>query len=266
MDFFKDYQKLTEINALAGRHLNDSRMSMKGIPAKLRVLTDEYLISKGIYQKVKPISILDEEFIKNVQKRKRIKTKAAEVEHAIRHHIEIELDDDPELQALFSEALKIIFEEFKDNWQKIFEELEKLRKRIIEAGDEPTYGLRKKKEMPFFRMLRKELDPNTGTQQEDSLYGEVKEPEIPYDNGKDETINIVVDLTHQLFITIEREIKMIGFWESVPARNRLKGEIQNLLLSTSFIDIPGIMKKRHMLISRIMELAEKNNDRILYAD
>jgi type I restriction enzyme R subunit len=84
LDYLKDYNMLAEINVMAGRHFRDSRMSMKGIPAKLRAITDEYLISKGIDQKVPPLSILDDDFLDSVSKRKRAKTKAAEIEHAIR--------------------------------------------------------------------------------------------------------------------------------------------------------------------------------------
>ncbi len=88
---------------------------MKGIPPKLRAITDQYLESKSIDQKIEPISILDEDFEKNVGKRNRTKTKAAEVEHAIRHHLDIELDDDPDLQASFVESLAQIFQDFRDN-------------------------------------------------------------------------------------------------------------------------------------------------------
>ena len=104
LDYMDDYKALTEINVLAGKHFRDERLSMKSIPPKLRSITDEYLESKGIEVKVKPISILDEDFQKQVGKHKRTKTKAAEVEHAIRHHLEIELDDDPDLQASFAAA------------------------------------------------------------------------------------------------------------------------------------------------------------------
>src|SRR5262249_26977218 len=135
------------INVLAGKHFRDERLSMKGIPPKLRKIADAFLESRGIQTKVQPISILDEDFQKDVKNRTRTKTKAAEIEHAIRHHLDVDLDDDPDLQASFAEALKKILEEFKDNWNKIFEELEKLRRRIISAGQEPTYGLHRKKQM-----------------------------------------------------------------------------------------------------------------------
>jgi type I restriction enzyme R subunit len=103
LDYMADYQALTEINVLAEKHLRDERLSMKGIPPKLRGITDAYLESRGIEVKIEPISILDEDFQKQVDKRGRTKTKAAEVEHAIRHHLDIELDDDPDLQASFAQ-------------------------------------------------------------------------------------------------------------------------------------------------------------------
>src|SRR5688500_6077554 len=132
-----DHQAIMEVNVLAGKHLRDVRLSMKGIPPKLRKITDAFLESRGIQVKVAPISILDEDFQKEVKARNRTKTKAAEIEHAIRHHLDVELDDDPDLQASFAEALAKILEEFRDNWNKIYEELEKLRQRILNADKEP---------------------------------------------------------------------------------------------------------------------------------
>ena len=246
LPFMPDYQALNEINVLAGKHLRDARLSMKGIPPKLRAITDEYLESKGIEVKVKPISILDEDFQSHVGKRGRTKTKAAEVEHAIRHHLDVDLDDDPDLQASFAEALAAIFEEFRDNWNKIYAELEKLRKRIISASKEPTYGLHRKKQMPFFRCFNRELFGEKGLNEDE--------------------ISSVVDLSQQIYLIVERELKLTGFWESIPARNKLKAEIQKTLLSPTFAKLPNIVKNRAHIISRIMEIAEKNNDIILYAE
>lgn len=245
LGYLATYNALTEVNVLAGRHLNDQRLSMKGIPPKLRALTDAYLESKGIEQKVKPISILDEDFESKVAKRKRTKTKAAEIEHAIRHHLDVELDDDPELQASFSAALTAILQEFANNWQLIYEELEKLRKRIIEAENEPTYGLHKKKQMPFFRMFKTEIFGGAAL--------------------GDEQISQLVALTQEIFLAVERELKLTSFWESIPARNRLKAEIQQILVSPAFKALPNVVANRAHIISRVMEIAEKNNDRILYA-
>lgn len=244
--FMGDFQSLTEINVLAGKHFRDERLSMKGIPPKLRKITDQFLESRGIVVKVAPISILDKDFLNGVNSRSRTKTKAAEIEHAIRHHLDVDLNDDPDLQASFAEALRRIFEEFRNNWNQIFEELEKLRQRIINASQEPTYGLSRKKEMPFFRMLKKEVFGGSDLDED--------------------AISSLVSLTQQIFIEVERELKLAGFWESIPARNKLRAEIQRTLLQTEYASLPGLVVNRQHIISRVIEIAEKNNDTILYAN
>ena len=262
--FMDDYNALSAINVLAGKHFRDGRLSMKGIPPKLRAITDTYLESKGIDQKVKPISILDENFQKNVNQRSRAKTKAAEVEHAIRHHLDIELDDDPDLQASFSEALAQIFQEFQDNWKRIYEELEKLRQRIVNANKEPTYGLHRKKQMPFFRMFRRELFDVDVVENADEL--KVAETSPRYGLSEDDKISHLVALTQSVSLVVERELKLVGFWEAIPARNKLRAEIQKILLQQPFMKLPNLTKKYKTIISRVMEIAEKNNDIILYAE
>jgi type I restriction enzyme R subunit len=140
----------------------------------------------------------------------------------------------------------------KDNWQRIYEELEKLRKRIIRTENEPTYGLHKKKQMPFFRMLQAELSA-------------IWEQQPGYLGKTDERIALLVNLTQQIYLAVERELKLTSFWESAPARNKLKAEIQQILLSEAFHTLPDLIARRNQIISRVMEIAEKNNDRILYA-
>jgi type I restriction enzyme, R subunit len=263
LDYTADYQALTAINVLAGKHFRDGRLSMRAIPPKLRAITDAYLTSKGIEVKVPPISILDQDFGKAVGKRKRTKTKAAEVEHAIRHHLDVELDDDPDLQASFSEALAKILEEFRENWKKIYEELEKLRQRIINARNEPTYGLHRKKQMPFFRMFNRELFGDTA---DISRADQVASPTPTYGMTEEDRISALVNLTQQVYQAVERELQLVGFWESIAARNKLRADLQEILLSAQFQHLPGVRKNRKQIMSRIMEIAEKNNDIILYAE
>jgi type I restriction enzyme R subunit len=249
LDYVKDMFRFTELNVLAGQHFRDSRMSMKGIPAKLRSITDEFLKSKGIEQKVEPISIMDENFFEHVKTKQRTKTKAAEVEHAIRHYIDININEDPELYTSFAKALAEILKEFKDNWELIYVALEELRKKIIDKQKEPTYGLHRKKQMPFFRIFKKEF------------YGD--KPKLTEDE-----ITLLVGITKEVFEKVKLEIGAIGFWRNIPSQNRLKGEIVDILISEEqglTKSIPGIFGRRNEIASRIMELAKSNHDIILYA-
>ncbi|ODT05156.1 MAG: restriction endonuclease subunit R [Gemmatimonadetes bacterium SCN 70-22] len=243
--FMGSFQALAEVNALAAKHLRDERLSMNGIPPKLRAITDAFLVSRGVDVKVPPISILDESFQEEVHERGRPKTKAAEIEHAVRHHIDIELDDDPHLQASFAEELNFILQEFRDNWDRILQELERLRREIVAASREPTYGLHRKKQMPIFRVLRSET------------FGD--------DELSDDAISTLVNLTQQIFGDIERELRLIGFWESAPARQKLKADLQRILLQSEFSTVPDLVANRTRIISRLMEIGERNHDTILYA-
>ena len=263
--YVRDYQALAEINVLAGKHFRDGRLGMKGIPPKLRAITDEHLESRGIDAGVPPLSILDENFVKDVARRNRTKTRAAEIEHAIRHHLDVELDDDPDLEASFAQALADIFERFRDNWRKIYEELEKLRARIVNARKEPTYGLHRKKQMPFFRMFRRELF-GVDALGDGAAEDKVAEPAPHYGMSEEDRVGLLVDLTQKVFLAVERELRLTGFWESIPARNRLKAEVQRTLLAPEFDSIPRIGDNRAQLIGRVMEIAERNNDVILYAE
>ncbi len=244
LEFFNDWKAFTEINALANKHFRDGRFSMKGIPPKLRAIADEYLISKGIDQQVAPISIIADDFFnKVVATKKREKTKAAEVEHAIRHFIDLNIDEDPELFASFAKALEEILKNFKGNWKLIYEELEKLREKIKNREKEETYGLDRKKQMPFFRIFKAELFDNR----------DLTEDEIARN----------VNLTQHIFNLVATEIKLTGFWDSTPAQLKLKAELHKMLLSPEFKDLPNIIIKRKEIISRIMELAKTNHFKII---
>jgi hypothetical protein len=52
----------------------------------------------------------------------------------------------------------------------------------------------------------------------------------------------------------------------VLSKARLRADIQRLLLQPAYAQLPNIVANRAMIISRVMEIAEKNNDIILYAE
>jgi type I restriction enzyme R subunit len=239
LDYFKTYQRLAGINEMASQFLKDQRLSMKGIPRKLRRLTDQFLVSTGIEQKVAPISVLDPDFQKNAQQRNRAKTKAAEVEHAIRHHIEVNFDEDPELFASIAKELQRILTEFAGNWDAIYQEMEKLRRKLMEKEQQETHGLDRKRQMPIFRTLRAEL------------FGET-EP----DNAATARL---VNLTQLLSSTIETEIRQAGFWGAPPKQARLRGELKAILLGPDYYNFGPMMDEDTTIISRLMEWSRRND-------
>ena len=128
----------------------------------------------------------------------------------------------------------------------IYKKLEELRQRIINAQSEPTYGLHRKKQMPFFRIFKKEFYNDK----------ELSEDEI----------SLVVELTKEIFEKLALELKLTGFWTNQPAQNRLRGELLQILLFEDYKVIPNLFTIRNQVITRILELAKTNNDTILYAE
>lgn len=243
LDYLDDLNRFADINVQANEHLRDQRVSMKGVSQKLRHITDEYLRSKGVEIKIEPISILDEGFFEHVQTRRREKTKAAEVEHAIRHFIDINMNDDPELYASFAEELQRILALFKENWDQIYSLLEELRNKIKSAQNENTYGLDRRRQMPIFRKLH-------------ALIYNKKE------NLSDDEISALCAWTKEVYGMVKVELANVGFWGNTASVNRLKGEISNFIVAECHT-IPTAFANRNVIAQEI--LAWANDDRITTA-
>lgn len=239
LDYFKTYQRLGAVNELASQFLKDERLSMKGVPKKLRAITDQFLVSEGITQKVAPISVLDPEFQPLTQQEKRPKTKAAEVEHAIRHHLTVNFDEDPELFASFAEELERILKELAGNWNAIWVEMEKLRQKLMAKEKEETHGLDRKRQMPIFRAIKAELFADAVT--------------------SEDQIAKLVNLTQLVFQSVQTEARQAGFWDAVAKQARLKGELQRILVGPDYVDFGPMWDKKATILSRIMEWSRRNH-------
>lgn len=246
LEYIKDFKYYSEINLKAEEHFRDKRISLKGITPKLRKIVDEHLVSKGIHQKIEPISILDDDFTQSVNQYRRDKTKASAIEHAIRHFIELNVNEDPTLYNSFSEQLEQIMIALQENWNEAYRKLEELRRNIIKARSADTYGLHRTKQMPFFNNYK------------DQFFGDAK--------LTDEQIAMLVDLTQDVTALLETELKLRGFWERIPAQNRLKANLLELILSPEYKNkLPDAFIKRQVFISSTMQIAKLKNETILYA-
>lgn len=243
LDYFKTYQYLGSVNELASQFLKDERLSMKGVPKKLRAITDEFLISQGITQKIAPISVLDPDFQPQAPEGGRSKTKAAEVEHAIRHHLAVNFDEDPELFASFAKEIERILTEFAGNWDAIWQEMEKLRRKLMAKEQEETFGLDRKREMPIYRAMKAEL------------FGE--------DAISDDQRASLVNLTQLVFRCIQTEVNQVGFWNASVRQGRLKGELKKILIGPDYENFGKMWEKQATIIARIMEWARRNHKLVI---
>lgn len=79
------------------------------------------------------------------------------------------------------------------------------------------------------------VDPGASMVAEDTpLYG-MKEAE---------RISKLLAPTQEVYGEIERELKLVGLWESIPARNKLGADLQKAISQPEFSQMPGLVKAR----------------------
>lgn len=117
-EFLPDAKLFAEVAARTRRRYRetgDFDPSLYG--EKVRELIDEHMTSLGISEILPPVSITSPEYAERAA-RLSPRSRASEMEHAIRHHINLHLDEDPARYRRLSERLEQILEEHRDNWEQ----------------------------------------------------------------------------------------------------------------------------------------------------
>ena len=135
--------------------------------------------------------------------------------------------------------MKRILEIYRENWDELAKELEKLREEMKKGREnEETFGFEPKKEMPFFGLLKKEL------------YGEKTIDELSKDD-----IDLLIDLTQNILSIIKVNVKVVDFWENYSKQKQVKSYIiSNILLPNDNRNYL-IYNRRNEIVQKIMELA-----------
>ena len=216
LKYVTDLKVINFIKQSARNRYRDDKLSITDASRKIREIVEQYLISNGVNPKIDPLPLLSDKFLADVNRKKSGRARAEEVKYAIIEHIERHYDEDPEFYERFSDKLKQILEQYKENWDilaieygKIIEEMKKGR----EA--EETFGFNPKKEMPFFGLLKNEI------------YGKT-----PIEKLENKDIYFLVSLTKDATEIIKRETKLVDFWENYTKQKRLRSFIISRLLNS----------------------------------
>jgi len=121
--YLKDLKLLGKINIAARNRYRDSQLSIAGAGAKVRQLIEEHLHATGVDSKIPPIDLLASNFQEHVSAIKTPKAKASEIEHAIKAHISVKIDDDPAYYKKLSERLKDIIKHHGEHWDELAKQL-----------------------------------------------------------------------------------------------------------------------------------------------
>jgi type I restriction enzyme R subunit len=204
-------KRLAWLKSQARERFKDATLDLGSAGEKVKRLVNEHLVGLGIDLKVPPVELLQANFNKKVDEEKSSRAKASQMEHALRKHLTVNLDEDPGFYGPLSEKLEAVIKQYRDNWDEQVKQLSllvaeaKAKRPGTEDGVQP-------KAAPFYRALTVKLPEGTSLSPEDKS------------NLKSFCNDIVT-----LFI---EEIQAPGFWTNAVKVSELQGEVTNRLLYT----------------------------------
>lgn len=236
--YIDDAKVLSYVQARAQRrYRGDEPLIGSEVGAKVRALIDEHIESRGIDQKVPPISITDANFDQHIESERSPKARASEMEHALRHHIRKHFAEDPILYTKLSERLDAILASMQERWDELTVALKDLVADATKGREADATGLDPQTQAPFYDVL-KHLVPSL-------------------DGAKEATLR---DTTLDLVARLQRELSIAGFWKKPEARRSMSNEVVQLLDDTNLFEF----NKLEGVAEKVMQLAKANHDKLVY--
>jgi len=155
LPFKGDFSWLGKIRSIARARYMDSRLDLTGCGEKVRKLIDDAVVADGVETLVKEVKLFSSEFDDKLNTLSTNHAKASEMEHAIRHEINVRIAENPAMYESLRERLEEIIdrrrlERLDDAEQlsllsKLRDELKGERARASEVGLGPRgfafYGI-----------------------------------------------------------------------------------------------------------------------------
>lgn len=219
----------------------DTSLNLGEAGQKVKDLINEHLISLGINPKVPPVELLSDDFIDSLNRHAagNMEAKASEMEHALRKHCTIHHDEDPAFYQSMADKVDKLIDQYKDQWEKLAEELEKLRTVAIEGRQQGEAGM-SREATTFYEHIA-----NQAFEQ-----GKVPNDAIP---KMKVLMEAIVD-------KLQQSIGSIDFWKNADKQKRMRSEIKTALTLTG---IPELKEQRERLAVEIMGLAKNRHDSLL---
>jgi type I restriction enzyme R subunit len=240
LPYIADAKKLANIQIRArNKYRSHERPIGAEVGAKVRKLIDDHIVSLGIDPKIAPMAITDAKFDEHVEKHRSPKARASEMEHALRHHITMHLDEDPEHFEALSKRLDRILTEMKAQWDLLVEALKAFKVEVVAGRKGDDTGLDPETQAPFLGVLRKEVTKQ-GAMSKD-------------------TLSKLVKATVEIVAHYQQEVRLEGFWKKAKAQDDLRA------WTVQYLDNLDVLPWDRLpeLTDRLLELAKVNHDRLV---
>jgi len=132
LPYVDDLKWLGKVRNAARVRFRDNQFDLSGCRAKVRRLIEEHITTYDVEALLDPISILAAEFEEEVYKLKSDEARASEMEHAIRHEINVRMGENPVFFESLSERLAGIIEDRRSERLEIAEQLKLLEGIVVD--------------------------------------------------------------------------------------------------------------------------------------
>ncbi len=227
------------LHAKARQRFKDDSISIAGAGEKVKHLIDEHLIGLGINPKIPPTELFSDVFIKDLGKNKSAKSKASEMEHAIRKHCKVHLAEDPAFFKTVSEKLDAAIQKHKDSWEQLCLELINIREETLEGRTGQIEGL-DPAEAPFYDLI---------------LMIAYKGSEVAKSSQ-----NAIKDAVKQIYEEFQNTIDIVNFWQQKHEVRQLNARLKKILALTN--ENP-LIDSREQISNEILSLAKNRHNEIL---
>lgn len=234
--YVPDMKLLGKIHNAAKTKYRDEGLDMRDIGEKVRQLVDEHILSTGVDPKIPPIDLLAANFKDSIKPTKSDESKASEIESAIKHHITINIDEDPEYYRSLSLRLRDIIEKTHGQWEQQLELLLEMTDDIKTGHQQAAQdvGL-SETEYAFYNILMAEV------------------AQVSDGNVIDEATHDAIKQTTQTLVQmLDEATKIIDFFTKPDEIKRMKKEIKRAVLDQPF----GEKALVSVLQDRFMDLAK----------
>lgn len=237
--FIKDLTFLGKVLNAARVRYREEGLDLSGVGEKVRQLVDEHIISTGVDPKIPPVDLLAANFKEKLKEVKSTESKASEVESAIKHHITVNLEEDPEYYKSLSLRLRDIIVKNAGNWERQLELLLDMVDNIDVEHQKAAQDIGlSETEYAFYNILTAEVS-NVAERKGDYVVD-------------DAVMEEVKSTTQTLVNTFDEATEIVDFFNKQDEVKRMKKEIKRAIIDQSFGE-PSLVK---VVQERFMELGK----------
>ena len=234
-------KRLGYVLRVAKERYKDETLNFGDAGKKIKALINEHLISLGINPKVPPVELLADDFMEqlSIHSGNNLEAKASEMEHAIRKHCTVHHDEDPAFYKSMSEKVDNLIDLYKDNWENLIEELDKIRSEAAEG---------------------RKTGHDDMTKEAAAFYDYITADVISEDNLTGEDTSVLRSIMNSIVGIVSQDILSIDYWTNPDKQKKTRSKIKRALMLSQVNELKA--QREHIAIE-IMKLAKNRHNSLV---